>query len=80
MGAYYLCYSSVRVIGYTADADVWCPACAARNYGAADVGPNHDPRVADFALDNEGNEVHAIFSTDDVPTDWVCNVCAEPID
>jgi rubredoxin len=80
MFGYYVCSTYTRVIGYTADADVWCPTCAARNYGAADVGPNHEPRVADFALDSEGNEVHSIFSTDDVPADWCCHVCGDPIE
>jgi len=61
---------SYRIIGYTADADTWCPTCATRNYGAN----------LETATDDEGNEVYPIFDTDEVASYWVCHSCTEPIE
>ncbi len=42
------------ILGYTADADIYCPDCAERRYG-----PDREGR-----LDREGNEVRPIFASD----------------
>ncbi len=41
---------SSQVVGYTADADMWCPDCATAKYG--------DPPETD----REGNLVHPVFA------------------
>ena len=66
---------SVTVIGYTADADIWCLSCANRTYGVTPNGPDR--------LDHEGNTVHPIFSTDETSMEGeYCGRChrevAEP--
>jgi hypothetical protein len=47
-----------RVVGFTADANLYCPACAERRYG-----PDSQAR-----RDHEGNGVHAVFSD----SEWDC--------
>lgn len=53
--------SAYDPVAFTGDADIWCPACAVEKYG---------PELDAPRLDDEGNEVGAIFSTSfesDVP-------------
>jgi hypothetical protein len=61
-----------RVIGYTADADIYCVPCAVRLYGS-------DKNGTAPVLDHEGNVVHPIFSTDKLQGDECCGACHEPI-
>ena len=51
MSRWYL-QPSYQVVGYTADADMWCPDCAARQYG----------NLTDDTADREGNTLGAVFS------------------
>ena len=46
-----------EVVGFTADADVWCRDCAARAYGPAVLTDR-------TVRDGEGNEVAPIFVSD----------------
>ncbi len=46
-----------EVVGYTADGEAWCPACAEARYGPAH--PIHERR------DREGNAVHPDFAGDE---------------
>jgi len=55
-----------EVIGYTADADIWCPECALEAYGS--LGRDTD-------LDYEGNPIHPIFACDEWDYPPVCNCC-----
>jgi hypothetical protein len=51
------------IIGYTYHAAAYCDGCGA---GLPEVDP-------------EGNKKHPIFAVDDVPADWTCDACHEPI-
>lgn len=57
-----------RITGYTHNASATCPNCTPREYRVM---------FSDTELpkDREGNEVGAIFSTDD--TDLTCEKCGE---
>lgn len=57
-----------EVVGFTADAEVWCRDCAARAYGP---GVLTDATVSD----REGNTVHPIFVSELV--DWACECGGE---
>jgi hypothetical protein len=68
---------ATEVVGYTADADIYCPACAALVYDRTVDGVLRtvaDPREAFQALDFEDNVVHPIFGSDDL--DAGHNECA----
>ena len=54
------------IVGWTADAEVWCDYCAWEAYG-----PEHDERK-----DRAGNDVHPIFAWDEC-NDEVCGDCGE---
>lgn len=60
------------VVGYTADADVWCAACADGAYG---------PGV--MRSDSEGNLIQPIFLSDvyqwDEGCEPHCNKCGEGV-
>jgi len=58
------------IIGWTADAAIYCPEDAEHIYG---VTRDHD------AVDSEGNDVHPIFATDEIEPGEVCTICGEPI-
>ena len=58
-----------EVIGYAADAAVWCVDCAGETYGPLD--PDTE--------DQEGNVVHPIFACDEWEEAPVCNMCREPL-
>jgi len=56
-------------VAFTADADIWCPDCAAEKYGP-------DKQTPPYRLDDEGNEVHAVFSgSDEADTPQHCAGC-----
>lgn len=64
---------SYEVIGYTADAACWCPACAEKAY----PGCTEDDATVE---DGEGNEVHPIFAGDEgSESGEYCNDCGECI-
>lgn len=73
------------IMGYTYDADVHCPECT-RIY-IVNTAQVQDFQAAHEALefgdvfldDNEGNEIHPVFASDEYPDDWVCADCGEPI-
>jgi len=78
----------MKVIAYTYDADVHCPACTRRALarGTITAAPiwNIEPPatrrgrpavIADMLFDREGNEVGAIFSTDESPEAVMCADC-----
>lgn len=75
------------VIGYTADADYWCKECAALTYDRIVDGVLRtvaDERPQFSAVDFEGNDVHPIFASDEMPAGAICNRCkselTEPCD
>ena len=55
------------VVGYTADADAWCPAYAEARYGPAHSV--HERR------DREGNAVHPVFAVDEWEYRPACGAC-----
>lgn len=63
---------SYDVIGYTADADTFCPACAREWYGNVDADP--------APLDHEGNEVHPIFADSEWDSIPACARCGGVLD
>ena len=74
---------SVNAIGYAYEADVHCPACTVARYknGGFNPGP-HGPGEDEHGIpygaeDNEGNILHAIFSTDEGAE--VCGDCGEKL-
>lgn len=60
----------VRVLGYTADADVWCKECCESQYDG-----QYDSHGNWYATDREGNEIWPIFSTDDRSERIFCCAC-----
>lgn len=62
---------SDEIVGYTADADSWCPECAIRAYG--------DEIAVMDVPDREGNSVHPVFASDD-HADMSCCKCLEMLD
>ncbi|MCE5255007.1 MAG: hypothetical protein LLG45_12525 [Actinomycetia bacterium] len=58
-----------EVIGYAADADIWCPACAREAYGP----------LTDQSEDHEGNLIHPIFACDEWDYPLVCHCCHEAL-
>lgn len=60
------------IVGYTADADLWCPACATATYA-----PDGAAEVPEDAEDGEGNLVHPIFASDELEPGDRCGACHE---
>ena len=60
-----------EVVGYAADGEAWCPACAEARYGPAH--PAHERR------DREGNAVHTVFAGDESTYEPVCSACGAAI-
>jgi hypothetical protein len=69
----------VNVIGYTYEAGDHCIDCATERFGMDNNG-----FVPADAIDNEGNPIHPIFSTDEwwneIPDSLNCEDCLEEID
>jgi hypothetical protein len=64
---------SDNVIGYTADAAMWCPDCAEREYPGCTDGDT-------VVEDGEGNEVHPSFAGDEAGDGGdYCGSCGECI-
>ena len=60
-----------EIVGYTADADIWCGECAERVYG-----PDKDD---DSRTDSEGNPVHPLFASDEWESE-ACGCCGCRLD
>ena len=65
--------NATDIIGYTADADTYCPSCAIRYYSQSDNVIEED------TLDGEGNPVNPIFGDAETDTPIFCTWCHEPI-
>lgn len=77
----------MRIIGYTYDADMHCPACTVRDAGLG-ILTRQMPHRATLSdehglgydlIDAEGNPVHPIFSTDDNSHLEYCGDCREKL-
>lgn len=62
------------IIGYIYDADVHCDSCAAARFGRCTCD-QYDVH----GEDGEGNEVHPIFTFDEVVEDLSCADCGEAL-
>ncbi len=66
------------VLGYTADADTYCPNCTNKRYGpfprASFDGATYD---TEGFRDREGNEVYPIFASSEWGCDVYCSDCGE---
>jgi len=82
----------MRVIAYTYDADVHCPACTRRALaiGTLTAAPvwNIEPPATrrkdrhgmpEMLFDSKGNEVGALFSTDECPEAVMCADCGREV-
>ena len=58
---------STDIVGWTADAEIWCPTCAEKVYGDLS-GERHD---------REGNVISPVFRDQD--DDDCCGMCWEPL-
>lgn len=84
----------MRVIGYAFDADLHCVGCTWRRYPLPDKAfyqerdragrflpfPVDEHGIWEGYADSEGNELHAIFSTDECLEEagsWACGDCRE---
>ena len=74
-----------RIIAYTYEADVHCPACTDLDavlgylYRSPFVTPERDEHgIALDLVDWEDNPVHPVFSTDE-PEFTHCSDCGEPL-
>jgi hypothetical protein len=57
---------SFEVVGFTADADTWCPSCAETTYGPDSASP----------IDSKGDPVRPIFLDEvDSQKPRACNLC-----
>jgi hypothetical protein len=75
----------IEVIGYSYEADLHCVDCAKKRFGHEDDNAKHGKYVPSEvdenyvrydAMDNEGNPVHPIFSTDELsPNGSHCGDC-----
>ena len=75
--------NSTDIIGYTADADTWCPDCAVTEYGGANrniILVNGVPGFIETPLGNEGNYVQTMFCGEETDTSIRCRRCMEPIE
>jgi hypothetical protein len=61
------------IVGYTGDADQWCPPCAKLVYDRRIDGILRTIRQGD-AIDHEGNTVAPLFRNDIAPDD-ICGRC-----
>lgn len=68
------------VVGYTGDADVYCPPCATATYG--DLTDIARPAYYPFqdVLDGEGNDVQPVFAGDEFDDQPYCCVCHTQLD
>jgi len=56
----------MRIIAYTYEADVHCPACTKYRFGRlAWMGAPDECGVPESAVDRESNPVHPVFVTDE---------------
>ena len=65
------------IVGYTADADMWCPPCARLVYDRRIDGILRTIRQGD-AIDREGNTVAPLFR-DDIAPDDICGRCGDTL-
>ena len=69
----------MRIVAYTFEADVHCPACTARRFGGIKwMGDDDEHGVPERATDLEGNRVHPVFVTDEHNFTH-CGTCGEQI-
>jgi len=67
-----------RIIAYTYEGGMHCPACTAQRWRAANAKRADEHGVDMLAQDNEGNALHPVFDTDERP--WrvmACDTCSE---
>ncbi len=62
-----------EIVGWTYEADIHCPTCAARRFGAELMDERAPP------ADREGNRVHPLFLGDTDGAE-VCGDCLQPLD
>ena len=69
----------MRIIGYTYEADVHCPACTARRFGGIKwMGDDDVHGVPERATDREGNAIHPVHDIDE--NDFThCGDCREEL-
>lgn len=59
------------IVGYTADASVWCTLCGEAKYPGCDGDAD--------VYDGEGNAVHVIFASDEGWEEDTCAWCGEKL-
>ena len=65
-------------MGYKADADLWCPECALREYGKP---PDRAEReIFPGTPDREGNEMFPVFAGAEFDWEPVCGRCGEKLE
>lgn len=79
----------MRIIGYTFEADYHCVECTLSRHHehpfvleypeGMDKKPDENG-LPFAAVDNEGNSVHPIFSTDELEEDTCCGDCNQTIE
>lgn len=69
-----------EIIAWTYEADIHCPDCARKRFGdAIDNGSDAD-HDGPPPTDNEGNEVHPMFASDETdPQGETCGTCGAEI-
>lgn len=69
----------MRIIAYTYEADMHCPACTFARFGREEPGDECDAYGIPYeVVDREGNPVRPVFSTDE--NDWThCGDCFEEL-
>ena len=63
----------MKIIAFTYEADYHCPTCAIKRFGQTIMADSRGLR------DSEGNEPHAVFSTDEILNEECCGDCFEKI-
>lgn len=75
----------MRIIAYTYEAAMHCPACTLRNFHTGRLAlaypcANDEHGVPYDLLDRDGNEVRPVFRTDEIEPYDACDDCGEAIE
>ena len=71
---------ATEIVGYAADASVWCPSCAEASYGDDRECPCEQGCIHPDVEDGEGNPVHPIFAGDEGWENMTCGSCHETLE
>lgn len=63
------------IVGFTYEADIHCPECAAERFGWCACGVPNDVH----GEDQDGNEIMPVYAGSEGVDDMICCDCEEPL-